>query len=71
MEDASDSIMVEDKSSEVEKIKADYNRLSADYADLKDRYRNRFLDPRSFEEKAKEVEISEPDEKVIIDIKEI
>ena len=69
MEDASDSIKVEDNSSEVEKIKAVYYRLSADYVDLKERYRNRFLDSRSFEEK--EREIKEPEEKVIIDIKEI
>lgn len=71
MEDASDSIKVDDKESEeMQKIKADYSKLSADYSDLKDRYRNRFLDSK-VEIQSKEVEIEEPKEKEIIDIKEI
>ena len=68
MEDVSDSVGVEGDSEEIAKIKADYNKLSADYADLKDRYKNRFLDTKVEE---KEVEIAEPEEKEIIDIKEI
>lgn len=68
MEDVSDSVGVEGDSEEITKIKADYDKLSADYADLKDRYKNRFLDTKVEE---KEVEIAEPEEKNIIDIKEI
>lgn len=68
MEDVSDSVGVEGDSEEITKIKADYDKLSADYADLKDRYKNRFLDTKVEE---KEVEIEEPEEKNIIDIKEI
>ena len=68
MEDVSDSVGVEGDSEELTKIKADYDKLSADYADLKDRYKNRFLDTKVEE---KEVEIEEPEEKEIIDIKEI
>lgn len=68
MEDVSDSVGVEGDSEELTKIKADYDKLSADYADLKDRYKNRFLDTKVEE---KEVEIAEPEEKEIIDIKEI
>lgn len=68
MEDVTDSIDVDNKESE--KIKAEYEKLSADYSDLKERYKNRFLDsPLELQEK--EVEINEPEERTVIDIKEI
>ena len=75
MEDATDSIAVsEGESEEVARLKADNEKLAADYADLKERYKNRFL-TASFDEKIeeeKETEVSEePKEEEVIDIKEI
>ena len=74
MEDATDSIAVsEGESEEVAKLKADNEKLAADYADLKERYKSRFL-TASFDEKLeeKETEVSEePKEEEVIDIKEI
>lgn len=70
-EDVADSIVVpEGESEEIATLKAENEKLSADYADLKERYKNRFL---SSEEKIeeKEEEIEEPKEEEIIDIKEI
>lgn len=71
MEDISDSVVVNDgESEEMAKLKADNEKLANDYSDLKERYKNRFLDSEArFQEK--EVEIPEPQEKEIIDIKEI
>lgn len=70
MEDATDSIGVDSaEKEELEKLKAENIKLSADYNDLKDRYKSRFLDSQSFVEKEKEIE--EPEEKEVIDIKEI
>ena len=71
MEDISDSVVVNDgESEEMAKLKADNEKLANDYSDLKERYKNRFLDSEvRFQEK--EVETPEPQEKEIIDIKEI
>lgn len=74
MEDISDSIVEnETESEEITKLKADNEKLSADYADLKERYKNRFLSSEiEVEEKTEEkTEESEPEEKEIIDVKEI
>lgn len=73
MEDISDSIVEnETESEEIAKLKADNEKLSADYADLKERYKNRFLSSE-VEEKTEEKteEEGEPEEKEIIDVKEI
>lgn len=69
-EDVADSIVVPDgESEEITKLKAENEKLSADYADLKERYKNRFL---SSDEKIEEKEeIEEPKEEDIIDVKEI
>ena len=71
MEDISDSIVEnETESEEIAKLKADNEKLSADYADLKERYKNRFLSSEvKVEEKTEEE--GEPEEKEIIDVKEI
>lgn len=70
MEDATDSIETsEGESEEVVKLRADYEKLSADYADLKDRYKERFLTSDIKVEEKEEVE--EPEEKELIDVKEI
>ena len=75
MEDISDSIVEnETESEEISKLKADNEKLSADYADLKERYKNRFLSSEvEVEEKTEEKteEESEPEEKEVIDVKEI
>lgn len=74
MEDISDSVVEnETESEEIAKLKADNEKLSADYADLKERYKNRFLTAEiDVEEKTEEkTEEGEPEEKEIIDVKEI
>lgn len=71
MEDAQDSIGVDaGESEEVEQLKAEIEKLSADNADLKERYKNRFLSSDADVVIEKE-EIEEPQEKEVIDIKEI
>ena len=52
-----------------DKLKADYDKISADYSDLKERYKNRFLDGNIGVKET--VDNSTPVEKEIIDIKEI
>ena len=74
LEDISDSIVEnETESEEITKLKADNEKLAADYADLKDRYKNRFLTAEvDVEEKTEEKsEEGEPEEKEVIDVKEI
>ena len=73
MEDATDSIQTsEGESEEVVKMRADYEKLSADYADLKDRYKERFLTSDvKIEEKKEEKKEEEPEEQELIDVKEI
>lgn len=76
MEDATDSIAVsEGESEEIAKLKADNEKLAADYADLKERYKTRFLtanfDEKVAEEKEEEISEEEPKEEEVIDIKEI
>jgi hypothetical protein len=73
MEDISDSVVEnETESEEITKLKADNEKLAADYADLKERYKNRFLSSE-VEEKTEEKteEEGEPEEKEVIDVKEI
>ncbi len=74
MEDISDSVVEnETESEEITKLKADNEKLAADYADLKERYKNRFLSSEvEVEEKTEEKdEDGEPEEKEVIDVKEI
>lgn len=73
MEDISDSVVEnETESEEITKLKADNEKLAADYADLKERYKNRFLSSEvEVKEKTEEKDEGEPEEKEIIDVKEI
>ena len=72
MEDATDSIVVsESESEEITKLKADNEKLAADYADLKERYKMRFLTSESEEKIEEKEEVEEPKEEEVIDIKEI
>lgn len=71
-EDVADSMTVsEGDSEEVAALKADNEKLAADYADLKERYKNRFLSSDEKHEEKEETSEDEPEEKTIIDIKEI
>lgn len=72
-EDVADSMAVsEGESEEVAALKVANEKLAADYADLKERYKNRFLSSdEKFEEKEDETSEAEPEEKEVIDIKEI
>lgn len=76
MEDASDSFkndMEEDINKLREEKDAEITRISEELADLKTRYKERFLTPVSKEliEEIKEVEPVELQEEEVIDIKEI
>lgn len=76
MEDASDSFnrdMEEDINKLREEKDAEITRISEELADLKTRYKERFLTPASKEliEEIKEVEPVELQEEEVIDIKEI
>lgn len=76
MEDATDSIVVSDsESAEIAQLKADNEKLSADYADLKERYKTRFLtaefDEKIESEVKEEAGEEEPAEEEVIDVKEI
>lgn len=71
-EDVADSMTVsEGDSEEVAALKADNEKLAVDYADLKERYKNRFLSSDEKIEEKEETSEDEPEEKEIIDIKEI
>lgn len=74
MEDISDSVVEnETESEEITKLKADNEKLAADYADLKERYKNRFLSSEVVvnEKTEEKEEDGEPEEKEVIDVKEI
>ena len=76
LEDISDSIEVTDdseKSAEIEKLNSEIERLKNDLDMQKQRYIDRFIDGEELEKKAEEFkeEIDEPEEKEVIDIKEI
>ena len=76
MEDATDSIVVSDsESAEIAQLKADNEKLYADYADLKERYKTRFLtaefDEKIESEVKEEPAEEEPAEEEVIDVKEI
>lgn len=72
MEDATDSIVVSDsESEEITKLKADNEKLAADYADLKERYKMRFLTSDLDEKVEEKEEVEEPSEEEVIDVKEI
>ena len=68
MEDADDSIK-SDNQAEIDTLKSEIESLKADNADLKERYKNRFL--MADEKPEKPPVIEEPEERKVIDIKEI
>lgn len=71
-EDIADSINESEDNSELEEAKAEIEKLKADLADSKQRYKDRFLTSDVYEENEEEkVEDEEPKEEEIIDVKEI
>ena len=74
MEDSKDSIldMSAEAVAEIEALKAENEKLRADYADLKERYKMRFLEGADVVEEVEEEKAEEePKEEEVIDIKEI
>lgn len=72
MEDVTDSMVEEssDKDDEIKKLKEENERLTSEVSDIKTKYKERFLTSENkSEEKIEEPE--EPEEKTVIDIKEI
>lgn len=70
LEDISDSI--EDNTDEVKEISDQLEKVERDYADLKEKYKTRFLDKIDNEiEEVKQEDSEELTEEEVIDIKEI
>ena len=70
MEDITDSISP-DESEELASLKSELEKAKADYDDLKEKYKERFLKAAEVEEVKDEVKEEELEEKEVIDIKEI
>lgn len=70
MEDITDSV-TPDESEELAGIKAELEKAHADYEELKEKYKARFLKAVESEEVESEKEDEDLEEKEIIDIKEI
>lgn len=69
MEDITDSVSP-DESEELAGLKSELEKVKADYEELKEKYKARFLKAVESEE-VKEVEDEDLEEKEVIDIKEI
>ena len=69
MEDVTDSMVEDssDKDEEIKKLKEENERLNSEVSDIKTKYKERFL---TSENKSEEKE-EEPEEKTVIDVKEI
>ena len=70
MEDITDSI-TPDESEELAEVKSELEKAKADYEDLKEKYKERFLKAAEVEEVKDEVKDEDLEEKEVIDIKEI
>lgn len=70
MEDITDSVSP-DESEELAGLKAELEKVKADYEELKEKYKARFLKAVESEEVKEEVEDEDLEEKEVIDIKEI
>ena len=70
MEDITDSVSP-DESEELATLKAELEKVKADYEELKEKYKARFLKAVESEEVKEEVEDEDLEEKEVIDIKEI
>ena len=70
MEDITDSVSP-DESEELAALKSELEKAKADYEELKEKYKARFLKAVESEEVKEEVEDEDLEEKEVIDIKEI
>lgn len=72
MEDVTDSMVEDssDKDDEIKKLKEENVRLTSEVSDIKTKYKERFLTSEDKSENKSE-ENEEPEEKTVIDIKEI
>ena len=70
MEDITDSVSP-DESEELAQIKSELEKSKADYEELKDKYKARFLSAVKEDEEKDEVKDEDLEEKEVIDIKEI
>lgn len=70
MEDFADSISL-DESEELATLKEEIEKVKAEYIDLKEKYKARFLGAVEKEEEVKEEIVDEPQEEEIVDVKEI
>ena len=73
MEDVADSMVEEssDKDEEIKKLKEENERLTSEVSDIKTKYKERFLTSENKYEEKIEENTEEPEEKTVIDIKEI
>ena len=73
MEDVTDSMVEEssNKDEEIKKLKEENERLTSEVSDIKTKYKERFLTSENKSEEKIEEKIEEPEEKTVIDIKEI
>ena len=73
MEDITDSIVEDssDKDEEIKKLKEENERLASEVSDIKTKYKERFLTSENKSEEKIEEKNEEPEEKTVIDIKEI
>lgn len=70
MEDITDSVSP-DESEELASIKTELEKAKADYEELKEKYKARFLKAVEDEEVKDEVEDEDLEEKEVIDVKEL
>ena len=70
MEDITDSVSP-DESEELASLKAEIEKAKADYEELKEKYKARFLKAVESDEEEKEVEDEDLEEKEVIDVKEL
>lgn len=70
MEDITDSVSP-DESEELANLKAEIEKAHAEYEELKEKYKARFLKAVESDEDVKEVEDEDLEEKEVIDVKEL
>lgn len=70
MEDITDSVSA-DESEELATLKSELEKARADYEDLKEKYKARFLKAAEEDESDKSEEDEDLEEKEVIDVKEI
>ena len=70
MEDITDSVSP-DESEELANLKVEVEKAHAEYEELKEKYKARFLKAVESDEEVKEVEDEDLEEKEVIDVKEL